>query len=74
MHAVKFAVAHNQHVRAKKTRKGAAVEMGETFDFNGKGGKLEWTVLHHAIYHTNLAMITYLLSCNEKLNLASLDQ
>jgi len=73
MHAVKFAVAHNQHVRAKKTKTGA-VEMSEIFDFNGKGGKLEWTVLHHAIYHTNLAMITYLLRCNEKLNLAALDQ
>jgi hypothetical protein len=47
--------------------------MIEIFDFNGKGGKFEWTVLHHAIYHTNLAMITYLLKCGEEIDLTAID-
>lgn len=70
MIALKFALTHNQQLKAKKKM---AVIDDQLFDFNDKSRKLEWTVLHYAIYHTNLAMITFLLSCGEKIDLTAID-
>ena len=44
------------------------------FDFNGLGGKNNGTILHHAIFQTNLAMITFLLQCGEYIDLSALDE
>ena len=79
MLAFKFALAHNKQVRAK--RKSKPMQRGlmrdgpdpALFDFNGRGGKHQGTVLHHAIFHTNLAMITFILQSGEYVDLTALD-
>ena len=45
----------------------------DLFDFNGKGGKNQGTILHSAIFHTNLVIITFILQCGEFCDLTALD-
>ena len=45
----------------------------ELFNFSMRGGKQQWSVMHHAIYHTNLPIITQLLHCGEEIDLHALD-
>lgn len=77
--ALQFAVAHNKMVRQKRLKSRRTLSLvndepdSELFDFDVRGGKHEWTVLHMAIYHTNLAIITLLMQCGEFIDLMALD-
>ena len=70
--AVKFAIDHNRAV-IRGSHKTRSKHEQQLFDFSAKGGLNEWSVLHFAIYHTNLQMIKLLLDCEENVDLLALD-
>ena len=45
----------------------------DRFDFNGRGGQSDWSLLHFAIFHAHLPIIALLLSCGENVDLEALD-
>ena len=72
MAAMEFSLSHNKKVRARRLyriKEAKEFQDYELFDFDMRGGKQQWSVLHHAIYHTNLPMITLLLQCGESIDL-----
>jgi ankyrin repeat protein len=71
--ALKFAVDHNEHSRRRHRRPGLQPSDESLFHFNMQAGNNNWTLLHYAIQATNLSTITFLLDCNEKIDLTARD-
>ena len=70
--ALKFAAAHNKALEVRKGKRGK-VRPEDRFDFNGVGGQHDWSLLHFAVFHTNLPIIALLLGCGENVDLEALD-
>ena len=71
--AVKFAIEHNRWLKYSGTTRTKNKHETQKFDFCAKGGQNEWSLLHFAIYHTNLQMIKLLLSSGEEMDLDAVD-